>query len=368
VADTEANFRLTRRTAVRAGAVALALVGVVVLAVRPATGARAEAHFDVPVPLVVNDAIGAIDRAGGASATADGRRITVVSSASDRAVARAHAVALAHTGLDGARQHLTAVETQQADVAKVDRAQAATQLATLTSRTGLSDPKAAYRQRVALVQRLEERLAVASSTGQPVDAINAQLAESQQAAFELQLQVTRYNELIQTEATAGQRELEATRVINALTPAAGSESIQVSDHATGIGLGVATGVAALVVAGVVWIFGNRRRRPAPARAAAPVSVPVAVPAAPPVAAPAAEPPVAPAVAPAVARAESEPAALEASDGHGSRYLEFYRALAPSSPTELDPSASQVDLVGEEGLEESADTDAQPAHESDSYRP
>jgi hypothetical protein len=368
VADIEANFRLTHRTAIRAGAVALALVGVVVLAVRPATGARAEAHFDVPVPLVVNDAIGAIDRAGGASATADGRRITVASSASDRAVARADAVALAHTGLDGARQHLTAVETQQADVAKVDRAQAASQLATLTSRTGLSDPNAAYRQRVAVVQRLEEQRAVAASTGQPVDAINAQLAESQQAAFELQLQVTRYNELIQTESTAGRRELEATRVINALTPAAGSESIQVSDHATGIGLGVATGVAALVVAGVVWFFGNRRRRPAPARAAAPLAAPAPAPVAAPVAAPPVEPDAVPPVAPAVALVESEPAALESSDGQGSRYLEFYRALAPSSPAELDPSASRVDLVGEEALEESAGTEPQPAHEADGYRP
>lgn len=333
---------MTRRTAIRAGAVALALLGVVVLAVRPATGTRAEAHFVVPVPLVVNDALAAIDHAGGASATADGRRITVASSGAERVVARAHAVALAHAGLDGARQHLTAVETQHADAAKVDRAQAASQLSTLASRTGLNDPEAAYRERVAVVKNLEERRAVASSTGQPVDAINAQLAENQQAAFELQLQVTRYNELIQTEATAGQRELEATRVINALTPAAGSESIQVSDHATGIGLGVATGVAALVVAGIVWFFGNGRRRAAPARAAASVE------------------------SEEIALAEPEPAALEPSDGHGSRYLEFYRALAPS--TELDPSVSQVDLVGEEALEGSADTEQQPAHEPDGYRP
>jgi hypothetical protein len=381
VAEFEANFRLVRRhppraahssevatrawrlrlrraatlrNSVRIGAAALALIGVVALIVRPATHTRAEAHFVVPSPLVVNDAIGAIlDQAGGASARADGRRITVASSAADRVVARAHVVALARAGMDGARAHFSAVETQRADAAKVDRAQAASQLATLASRTGITDPEAAYRERVAVVQNLEEQRAVAVSTGQPLAAIDAQLAENQQAAFELQLQVTRYNELIQTETTAGQRELEATRAINAMTPAAGSESIEVSDHSTGIGLGVATGVVALVVAGIAWFFSSRRRRGAPARDAAPD---------------ARRDPAASGESEEIALAEPEAAALEPSAGQGSRYLEFYRALAPSSPAEVDASASQVDLVHEESLEGSADTERRAAHERDGFRP
>jgi hypothetical protein len=344
----------TLRNAVRTGAAALAVIGVVALVVHPATRTRAEAHFVVRSPLVVNDAIGAIlNQGGGVSATADGRRINVASSAADRGVARAHVVALAHTGLDGAREHLTAVETQRADAARVDRAQAASQIATLASRTGLTDPEAAYRARVAVVQNLEEQRAVAVSTGQPLAAIDDQLAENQQAAFELELQVTRYNELIQTETTAVQRELAATRVINAMTPAAGSESIEVSDHATGIGLGVATGVAALVVAGIVWFFSSRRRRGAPARDAAPD---------------ARRDPATSEESAEIALAESEPAALESSEGQGSRYLEFYRALAPSSPAELDASASQVDLVHEEALKGIGHTELQAAHEPDGFRP
>jgi hypothetical protein len=381
VAEFEANFRLVRRhpqraahssevatrawrlrlrqaatlrNSVRIGAAALALIGVVVLIVRPSTRTRAEAHFVVPSPLVVNDAIGAIlNQAGGVSARADGRRIIVASSAADRVVARAHVVALARAGMDGARAHFSAVETQRADAAKVDRAQAASQLATLASRTGITDPEAAYRERVAVVQNLEEQRAVAVSTGQPLAAIDAQLAEDQQAAFELQLQVTRYNELIQTETTAGQRELEATRAINAMTPAAGSESIEVSDHSTGIGLGVATGVVALVVAGIAWFFSSRRRRGAPARDDAPD---------------ARRDPAASGESEEIALAEPEAAALDSFAGQGSRYLEFYRALAPSSPAELDASASQVDLVHEESLEGSADTERRAAHERDRFRP
>lgn len=343
---------VTRRTVVRTGALALALVGVAALVAHPATRTRAEAHFEVPVPLVVNDAIRAIlDQADGATAIADGRRVTVASSSSDRVVARDRALALARAGLDGARQHLTAVETQRANAARLDRVQAAAQLASLASRTGLTDPETAYRERVADVRNLQEQQAVAASTGQPLDAINARLAESQQEAFELQLQVTRHAELIQTETTASQRELEATRVINATAPAVSTASVEVSDHATGAGLGVATGVVALVIAGLALLVSELRLGRAASRGDEPDARRESG-----------------AESEDDALVESEPVALESFDRRGSRFSEFYHALAPSPPPDIDPTPPRVDLVDEEALEGIGDPEQQAAREPDGLRP
>lgn len=344
---------VTRRTVVRTGAVALALALLcgVALVVHPATRTRAVARFNVPVPLVVGDVVAAIHtHADGATATAHGRRITVASNDAKRVVARVRVVALARAGLDGARQHLIAVETRRAEAARIDRAQAAEQLATLASRTGRTDPESAYRERVAVVQNLQEQHALAASGGHPLAEIEAQLAENQRAVLKLQLEVTRHAELIQAQTTAGKHELEATRVINATKRAVGSASVQVSDHPTGFGIYLVpdlleryasliwAGIVVLVFAGMVFLFTEPDIRREPE---------------------------APGVSEETALAELERAALE---DQGSRYLEFYRALASPPPHQLDLTSSPVDLAHEEALEESGGSEWQAAREHDGSRP
>jgi hypothetical protein len=342
----------TRPIVVRIGAVALALLGVVALIVHPATHTRAEARFTVPIPLVVGDAVGAI-LTHGATPTAHGRRITVASSDANRAVARARAETLARVGLDGARQHLIMAETRRVDAARSDRAQAAAQLATLASRTGLSDPESAYRQRVAFLQNLREQRAAAAAAGEPLAAIDAQLAENQEAVFDLQLQVTRHAELIRAQTTAERSELDATGAIKTAERALGSASVQVSDHAPGVGFGTAPGVAALVIAGIVLLSSELRSRRAALRKAG---------------ADARREPELVGERDEMALAASEAAALESGGMRTSRYLEFYRALAPSPAGELDPAPAPVDLVHEEALEEGADVEQEPAGERDGSRP
>jgi hypothetical protein len=344
----------SRRAAVGVGALTLAIVGVVALVAHPATRTRAEARFTVPIPLSVADAIGAIrTHAEGATATAQGRRIVVTSSDASAEVARAHAAALARTGLDAARQRLVAVETRRVEAARSDRANAVAQLATIASHTGLTDPESAYRERAALVQSLQAQRAAAAAAGRPVAAIDAQIADNQQAAFDLQLQVTRHTELIQAETTAARRELEATRAIETATRAVGSASVRVSDHSTGTGLSIAFGVAALAIAGVGLVFSELRSHYTASRRAG---------------AEASRKPKSVGDRDDVALAASEAAALESCGLGASRYLDFYRALAPSPAEELDPAALPVDLVHEEALEESRDLEEQTARDHDGSRP
>jgi hypothetical protein len=148
--------------------------------------------------------------------------------------------------------------------------------------------------------------------------------------------VTRRAELTQAETTAEHRELDARRAITAATRVVSPAPVQVSDHATGIGtgIGVAAGIAALVLAGIVFLLGERVRRPASPKADAGArSEPVT-------AGGRADP----------APVEWESAAFESS-GRESRYLEFYRALAPTPRDALDPAPAAVDLAREEAVEE-----------------
>lgn len=352
---------VTPRTVVRIGTAVLALVlvllGVAVLAVHPTTRTRAEARFTVPAPLVVDDVIRAIrTHADGATATAHGRRVTVVSTDASRVAARSHGVALAHAGLDAALRDLTAVETRRAQAAHNDRSQAAVDLANLASRTGLTDPEPAYRAAVAAVQNLQEQRAAAASAGRPVAAIEAKLADKQQAVFELKLGMTRHADLIQAETRAGLGEREATRTMNASKRAVGSASIQVSDAAKGTGKSMAnlvgdygiqilTCLGALVIAGIVFLFSEPAMRREPEAAGENEEM---------------------ARMARMAQAESEHAERaerESVDRRGPRYLEFYRALE-TSPQQPDPTPAAVDLVHQEALEAGAKSDPRRAAEQE----
>jgi hypothetical protein len=332
VAQIDADLRGRRRTFVRIGAATLALVGVVALVVRPSRDTRAAARFTVPSPLAVGEVVGAIrsDAAGGAGVTTDGRRVAVEYSNSDSFVARTYAGELARTGLDAARRRINAVETRRARAARGDRANVAAEIAMIASRTGITDPETAYRERVAVVRNLEAQRARAASAGLPLAAIDAKLAEEQEAAFELRLQETHHAELIQALNAADRRALEATRAIDTTDRTVNAVSLQVSDRADGNGFGSAPGVAALVIAGIGLLFGELWYHRAASR-----------------------------------RAGADDSSDEKAAAPSERYLTFYRALDPSAPPiELEPVSAEIDLVSEELRDEreSRASEAAPGHD------
>ena len=345
-----------RHIIVRTGAVVLAVLGIAALVVRPVRGtARAEAAFVVPPPLAVDTAVGAIRaRADGAMVTAAGRRIRVASSGAGPGTARARVAALASAGLDAAGQRLTAVEARLAAAARSDRAQVTAQIAAMVSRTGLTDPEAEYRRRVLVVQDLVAQRARAAAAGRPLAAIDDQLAQNQEAVFELQLQVTRRAELTAALASAAGRERDATRAIETATRAVRSTPVAISVASAGAGFGLAVGGAALAIAGILFLLSARApRRGLSADAVAELADEAEA--------------VAAHHAPELAEPEL---ALE---GHGpdggTRYSNFYRALAPSAPPlHIDPPASDVDLVYEEALEERTDSEPRASSEHGSSRP
>ncbi len=359
---------VTGRALVRVGAVLLALLGVAALVLHPAGRTRAEANVSVRAPLVVGDVVGAIlGRAGGAQVTAHGRVVTISFLDAHRDVARARVGSLARAGLEGAQRQVIASQTKLAAAARADRAQSAAQIASIASRTRITDPESAYQQRVRDGQDLEAQRAAAVAAGQPLTSINGAIADNQEAVFELQLQVTRHTELVAALNAADGRAIAATQAIASAQREVGSASVAVTDHATGgaTGLGVAAGVAALVIAAIALAAAGVRRP----RRVEPESVAVAapVPPGPPVTPSARLPWVAsePAAVQAEevadpALAEAEQAALESCGRRDSRYLEFYRALEPSSPPAPVVSPSTVDLVEAEARERAADHNVEPA--------
>jgi hypothetical protein len=334
VAQIDADLRGRRRTFVRIGAAVLALVGVVALVVRPSRETRATARFTVPSPLAVSEVVRAIrsDAPGGARVTIDGRRVTATYSNSDSFVARTYARELARAVLDEARQRVNAVETRRARTARADRADVAAEMAAIASRTGLTDPETAYRERVDVVRNLEAQRARAAAAGLPLAAIDDQLAENQQAVFELRLQVTHDAELRRALNAADQRALEATRAIDTTDRAVRAASFQVSDRAVGNGFGAAPGVAALVIAGIGLLLGEWWHHRAARRGARPDDS-----------------------GDAKAPAPSE------------RYLTFYRALDPSAPPiEVEPVSAEIDLAYEELRDEREHREPEPAPEPDRF--
>jgi hypothetical protein len=398
---------VTGRPLVRLGAVVLALLGVAALVVRPAGRTRAEARVTVRAPFVVGDVVGAVlGRADGAQVAAHSRVVTISFVDAHRDVARARVDALARAGLDAARQQLIASQTRVAGTARSDRAQAAAQIASIASRTGITDPASAYRQRVVAGQNLEAQRAAAATAGQPLTALNGAIAENQQEVFELQLQVTRHAELVAALNAADSRAIRANKAIASAQRDVGSASVVVSDHATGgtTDARVAGGVAALVIAALVLGAGLRRPRPVAAEDAAPAA-PAARGARLPwtpdegirteengtVAAQAEEinaeeinaeeinaeeinaeeisaekVNVEESEAPALA--EAERAALESCGRRESRYLVFYRALEPSSPPTPVVTPEVVDLVEAEARERAAIKPDEPTTASDAAEP
>jgi hypothetical protein len=334
VAQIDADHRGSRRTFLRIGAAVFALVGVVALVVRPSRDTRATTKFTVPSPLAVSEVVGAMrsNAAGGARVTTDGRRVAVEYRNSDSFVARTYANELARAGLDEARRRINAVETRRARTARDDRANVAAEMAAIASRTGLTDPESAYRERVDVVRNLEAQRARAAAAGLPFAAIEDQLAENQQAAFELRLQVTQHAELIRALNAADRRALDATRAIDTTDRIVSAVPFQESNRADGNGFGSAPGVAALVIAGVGLLFGEWWHRRAALRAAG-----------------------------------ADDSSDEKARAPSERYLTFYRALDPSAPPmELEPVSAEIDLVHEELRDERENREPEAAPEPDRF--
>lgn len=334
------------------GAVVLALLGVVVLVVRPQRDTRAEARVTVPAALDLNEVITAIRTdAVGATVTADGRRVTVAFRDDDSFVARTYVNVRARGGLDAARRHQTAVQTRRAEAARSDRADAAASIASIARRTGVEDPESAYRDRVQRGRDLEAQRAAAVAAGQPLAEIDGALAVNQQEVAELQLRVTRHTELIAEVNAADGRALAATRAIDTTDRAVRAASVQVSDQETGFGFGILPGVAILVIAALVLLVNEL----VPGRAASrDAEIDIRSDAEPAVGSE-------PEPVPAVRRDEVVPAHSD-DERETTRFSRFYRALEPSAPPLETDVPSPLDLVEEEIREVNGDLEQQAVAE------
>ena len=365
---------VTRRNLARVAAALLALLGVVALVVRPQRDTRAEARVAVPRALDLNEVMRAIraDRTG-ATATVDGRRITVAFTDGDAFVARTYVKDLATGGLDSARKQQTAVQTKRAEAARADSAEATAEIAAIATRTGISDPESVYRDRVQAGRELEAQRAAAVAAGRPLTDIDNAIAVNQQEIAELQLQVTRHDELTNAINAADNRALDATRSIDATDRAVRAASVRVTEHETGFGFGILPGVALLVLAAIVLLVNelvprraasrdkevDMRKEPMPDVRAEP-EPPAPIEPMPPGSI---EPVVPVATVPAPAPIEPMPTrsdrtTIDDDALDSTRFSRFFRALDPSAPPlEIDVTSS-VDLVEEEIREVKGDLEQQ----------
>lgn len=369
-------------------AAGLAALGVVTLGAAPGPHTLAQAHVALPGPAPALDLLRALPSVThGADVTvSDGRAVVVVEAASRRH-ARDLAARRAHEGLDAALARVTNKERARARAASGEAANAAAELAALQARAGLTDPTPAYQASQTQLRSLQQRRERAAAAGQPVGALDALIAVDQQSTFELQLQVTRHNDLVRAETDASRRAATATATVDAVTGSVRSATVRVIDHATGgwprVPLAIVTFALAAIVAGTGALRGRRHgsrarrglvaaRSPVPSRAPGPppsqptrIEAPPRIEASPTVEATrepekASSRPRASASATEEAALPEPPPALdlvaEIRDSV-TRELDFYRALA-TPPSEPEP----VDLVAEEERGPDQPRDRPPATE------
>jgi hypothetical protein len=373
---SERHIVVTPRRVFRLCAVVLAILGAAAVVALPTARSQAEARLSVTRPFTSGDVVRAIRTvAPRAAVRADGPRIVVGVTASKRRTARARAATIARAGLEAGLRRFVATAGAQTAAARSSEAQAASQLATLADRTGLTDPTPALQRLEAAVQGLELQRELAAAIGAPLGALDASLAANQQAMFELRAQVTRHDELVQAQARARQEELNASATSDAATFAARSASVVVADHTSTHWLRIFSAGAAFGLAAIVLLAGELRGRLQlprwqlpPRRGAA--SAPIA-------SAPAdrAQTQPAPHPRPDPRSGEAlnpldpdEPRSVDTSVEQRRAYLldvpererDFYLALAVSQSEDPDgPASTSLDLVREEERERNRDTAASP---------
>jgi len=372
---SERHIVVTPRRVFRLCAVVLAVLGAAAVVALPTARSQAEARLSVTRPFTSGDVVRAIRTvAPRAAVRADGPRIVVAVTASKRRTARARAATIARAGLEAGLRRFVATAGAQTAAARSSEAQAASQLATLADRTGLTDPTPALQRLEAAVQGLELQRELAAAIGAPLGALDASLAANQQAMFELRAQVTRHDELVQAQARARQEELNATATSDAATFAARSASVVVADHTSTHWLRIFSAGAAFGLAAIVLLAGELRGRLQlprwqlpPRRGAA--SAPIAS-----AAADRAQTQPAPHPRPDPRSGEAlnpldpdEPRSVDTSVERRAYLLDvpererdFYLALAVSQSEDPDGAAStSLDLVREEERERNRDTAASP---------
>ena len=372
---SERHIVVTPRRVFRLCAVVLAVLGAAAVVALPTARSQAEARLSVTRPFTSGDVVRAIRTvAPRAAVRADGPRIVVGVTASKRRTARARAATIARAGLEAGLRRFVATAGAQTAAARSSEAQAASQLATLADRTGLTDPTPALQRLEAAVQGLELQRELAAAIGAPLGALDASLAANQQAMFELRAQVTRHDELVQAQARARQEELNATATSDAATFAARSASVVVADHTSTHWLRIFSAGAAFGLAAIVLLAGELRGRLQlprwqlpPRRGAA--SAPIAS-----AAADRAQTQPAPHPRPDPRSGEAlnpldpdEPRSVDTSVERRAYLLDvpererdFYLALAVSQSEDPDGAAStSLDLVREEERERNRDTAASP---------
>lgn len=249
------------RLLLRVCAGVFALLGTAALATPVGPRIRAEAGLKVAEPFTASALLRALRPAApGVTARADGSQVLIASTASNRRGAHGRVETAAHDGLDAGLRHFVASARRQIAAARSSEARATRQLANFVDRTGLLDPALAYQRQEPVVHDLERQHDAAAASGTSLGAVDASLAENQQVLFELGIQVTRHDQLVQAEARALQQERSAAATRDAATTAARSATVVVTYHETKPLPQVPLAGAAFGLAAIALLIGELRGR------------------------------------------------------------------------------------------------------------
>jgi hypothetical protein len=202
-----------KRRIFRVIAAVLAVIGVVLIIVRPSPRYRAEVRLIVAAPLDTNDLVRAIDSDGSDRAEtdvrADGGLVFISATGSDRNATRERVVERARAGLATHVRQLDAAADQEAAAARVAADAAGTELAALVNRTGLEDAAGELAAVRAEFEALIDERIEAAAAGRPVSELDIAIADTQRDFFDLQNQVAVREQLAQRQARAREKAADA---------------------------------------------------------------------------------------------------------------------------------------------------------------
>lgn len=190
-----------RRASLGVG-IALLVVALVILAVRPRTTYRAEAVLTASGPLVASDVVADLRLSGVNARLTGAQGIDADTTADDATSARSRVVEGVQRGVGAYVTTVSTAAMQRAAASEAAGNAATTQAAAVVSASGVTDPERAYRQVGAELGRLERARDAASARGQPVADIDIRIASTQEKMFNLQFLVNRLSALQQVQQRA----------------------------------------------------------------------------------------------------------------------------------------------------------------------
>jgi len=256
-----------RRASLGVG-IALLVVALVILAIRPRTTFRAEAVLAVSPPIVASDVVAELRLSGVNARLRGARGVDADTTADDATSARTRVVEGVQRGVGAYVTTASTAAMQRAAASEAAGNAATTAAAAVVSASGVADPERSYRQVRAELARLEGARDTASTRGQPVADIDIRLASTQEKMFNLQFLVNRLAALQQTQQRAAAESRAAAKSVTDVQVAAGvaMRDLRVAVRRTAgwQGEAFALAVLGLVLAAVPAVARRRtRRRPGP---------------------------------------------------------------------------------------------------------